>query len=166
MSAYAIFDKPLSFIKDFKQYYRPIQFNKQTIFITALLLSELVIAIIVRLLNSNILFVIIVFLIFDFFLQTFIPTLKNPVWDWLYRLDFFAVRIIISYIEYMYIDWVIFVLVLQVIVLILMAMDLDFKCLQAFIPDVLYIMYFYQTLYIYPATIILFCYYLAMYVFE
>jgi len=189
------YDEPFRFRRNIKQYHRPIVLNKKNIIIVLTFITEIIVAFFVKvfIINAtdpiidflrffsseiNLLieiteptiaydtFVIVVFLVFDLFLMRVVPLARIPLWNWLYQFTFFMTRFIIFYYNYLSIDWVLITMILQVIVLILMIKDLDFRYLQAFVPDVLYLLVFWGTSIFSYVVIIMFCIYLGNYVFE
>lgn len=195
MTITVVFEESFGFKKNIIQYNRPIKWDKKNIIIASLLISEILVAFFVkffiieahdpvldalRFMDSDLdyilgiispslsydTFVIGIFLLFDLFLMRFIPLTKIPKWKWIYLLVFFITRIIIYYMDYIYLNWVFITLILQIIVLIIMLVDLDFDYLQAFVPDILYLITFYNTPLLIPFAIIMFCVYLGNYVFE
>jgi hypothetical protein len=166
MSLYASFDIPLKFVRNVKQFHTSFKLNTKNVIIGGFLGTEIILAIFFVIYNVDINAIVIVYLLLDGLVLQFIIYSRIQVWGTIQKVIYFVTRLIIIYSQYLYLNWVVIVLVIQVIVLITMFIDQDFVYLQAFVPDVLYIMSVYDTIWVIPVAIILFCYYATMYVFE
>lgn len=140
--------------------------TKKNIAVLALLLFKVVVTIIFVILNAPRVVFWITISFFDIFTNKFISEIGNNKWLIWNQVVYTFVRFMIYARGYLLIDWVIICIILYIGITILMNINLDYIYLNAFIPDIIYIIVVYNTPFLFYVTLLSFAISLYLYVFS